>query len=102
MKERNRPAVRAIRSLLAAIDNAEAVPIQQTFDSGAHVAHAAVGAGAGDQPRRELTGADLAQIVEREARERASAQDEYLRAGREDEAQELAEELKIVSAYLHR
>ncbi len=45
MKERNHLAVRAIRSLLAAIDNAEAVPIQHTFETGAHVAGAAMGQG---------------------------------------------------------
>lgn len=99
MKQNATAAVRAIRSLLAAIDNAEAVPLAQTSDSGAHIANATVGAGSGDRPRRELTQADLDRVLAAELIELANARQEYLRTGRQDEARKLEEQIEVLSRY---
>lgn len=99
MKRRETTAVRAIRSLLAAIDNAEAAPLEETTVSGAHIARATLGAGSGDRPRRELTSADLARVLGAELSERDGARQEYRRAGREGEAAELDREIEILSRY---
>lgn len=99
MKEREVLAVRALRSLLAAIDNAEAVAVEETSDGGTHVAKAAVGAGAGDRARRELTPADIAGIVQAEITERADARAQYLHGGRESEAEELTREIAVLTRY---
>lgn len=99
MKERDKIAVRVIRSLLAAIDNAEAVSAAESSSGGAHVAKAALGAGAGDRPRRELSGDDLAMILQAEIDERVTAKAEYQRGGRENEAAEIVQEIASLAQY---
>jgi hypothetical protein len=61
MRDRDRVAVSALRTTLAALDNAEAVPVEDvgggiSVQSGSeHVAGAAVGVGAAEADRRQLT-----------------------------------------------
>lgn len=61
MRERDRVAVSALRTTLAALDNAEALPVEDvgggiSVQSGSeHVAGAAVGVGAAEADRRQLT-----------------------------------------------
>lgn len=99
MTQRETSTVRAIRSLLSAIDNAEAVPMQETSQESTYVAGAVAGAGAGDRARRELTGTDLARILDAEVTERVSAREEYLSAGHQDAAQDLAREIAVLQRY---
>ena len=94
MRERDRGAVAALRTALAALDNAEAVPLADlprrlAGPSGSeHVAGAAVGVGAAEADRRELAeddehaivAAEVASLLEaalhrRDAGDRKGAQD---------------------------
>ncbi|WP_091629212.1 GatB/YqeY domain-containing protein [Amycolatopsis saalfeldensis] len=101
LKARDRAATTALRSALAAIDNAEAVDVEHLSPSvtgNEHVAGAAVGLGAAEVERRQLTEADVRSIVEKEARDRVDAADEYERLGRLD----LAGDLRAGAAVLER
>ncbi|WP_328606453.1 GatB/YqeY domain-containing protein [Amycolatopsis sp. NBC_00345] len=104
MKNRDRAAITALRSALAAIDNAESVPAEHLPSSAAsneHVAGAAVGLGAAEVERRHLTEADVRSIVEKEAVDRVSAADEYERLGRADLAANLRAEAEVLDRQLH-
>jgi 2'-5' RNA ligase len=75
MRARYRDAVAAIRSALAAVDNAEAVPLDPNdhrHRAGA-IEGAAVGLGAAEVDRQSLTEADVVAIVTREVQEREHA-----------------------------
>lgn len=61
MRMRDREATRILRSTLAAIDNAEAVPAPGSPNAGASVA--SVGVGSTEADRRELTSRDVLAIV---------------------------------------
>ncbi|QRP44589.1 GatB/YqeY domain-containing protein [Amycolatopsis sp. FDAARGOS 1241] len=103
LKNRDRVATTALRSALAAIDNAEAVPVDQPLSTAAgdeHVVGAALGVGAAEADRRELTEADVRAIVESEVRERTSAADEYERLGRIDAADRLRAEADVLRRHL--
>jgi uncharacterized protein len=103
LRARNRVAVTALRSALAAIDNAEAVPAGHPLDSvtgNEHVAGSATGLGAAEAERRPLTEADLRSILENEVRERSAAAEEYERFGRDDRAEQLRAEAEVLSRYL--
>lgn len=98
MRERDRVAVNALRSVLAALDNAEAVPVSADLpvDSD-HVAGAVVGLGAGESARRELTDADERRVVEREIAEMHAEADDAERRGATDRADELRRAAAVVS-----
>jgi hypothetical protein len=103
LKARDRVAVTALRSALAAIDNAGAVPVDLPSDSMAgneHVAGSATGLGAAEAERRHLTDADLRSIIESEVRERSVAAAEYDELGRDDLAERLRAEAEVLSRYL--
>ncbi|TDD54745.1 GatB/YqeY domain-containing protein [Saccharopolyspora elongata] len=101
LKARNNVAVAALRSALAAIDNAEAVPAGRSLSSGnEHVAGAALGVGAAEAQRRRLTESDMRSIVANEVRERAAAAEEYEQAGRDDLAERLRAEAAVLSRHL--
>jgi uncharacterized protein len=103
LKARDRVAVGALRSALAAIDNAEAVPVERPpagVAGNEHVAGAATGPGAAEAERRHLTAADLRSIVENEVRERSAAAQEYERNGRGDLAGRLRAEAEVLGRYL--
>lgn len=103
LKAGDRVAVTALRSSLAAIDNAEAVLVDRPLDGvtgNEHVAGAAAGLGAAEAERRHLTEAEVRSIVENEARERSAAAEEYERLGRTDLAERLRAEAEVLSRYL--
>ena len=108
LKARDDVAITALRSALAAIDNAEAVPADHRSDGVAvdsaagneHVAGAATGVGAAEAERRHLTEADMRAIVENEVRERSAAAQEYKQLGREDVAERLRSEAEVLSLHL--
>jgi uncharacterized protein YqeY len=103
LKARDRVAVTALRSALAAIDNAEAVPVDLPLDSvtgNEHVAGSATGLGTAEAERRHLTEADLRSIVENEVQERSVAAQEYEQLGRNDLAERLRAEAEVLSRYL--
>ena len=77
LRARDTIAVSALRSALATIDNASAVPVGPTpaADVGsAHFAGAIQGVGAGEAERRQLSDAELEEIVRAEVAERQAQQ----------------------------
>lgn len=85
-------AVAALRSALGAIDNAEAVE-QRTSP------RAALGAGAADVERRELSEEDLLRVLAGEITDRLDAAADYQHLGRLEEAARLrAEAAALVAA----
>lgn len=95
MRERDRPAVRAIRSTLGAIANAEAVPAPERLDDPLGSVGLSV-----DVPRRELSADDVRAIVLAEVRERRTAIADYERHGRTERADELRAELRALDRYV--
>jgi uncharacterized protein YqeY len=123
MKARDRTTVAALRSALAAIDNAEAVEVTNTpppgpapsiaadqappaaerstpASEGTPVAGAVLGLGAGEVERRKLTAAEMEAIVRREVADRRSAARAYQGAGQSGHAQRLRAEADLLGSYL--
>jgi len=103
LKAKDNAAVAALRSALAAIDNAEAIPadhLSNRVTGDEQIAGSAVGVGAGEAARRHLTEDDLRAIVEGEIRERVVAAQEYEQLGRIDLAKRLQAEADVLSRYL--
>ncbi|MFE3029661.1 GatB/YqeY domain-containing protein [Nocardia tengchongensis] len=99
MKARDRDATAALRSALGAIDNAEAVDGSEVR-AGA-IENSAVGLGASELPRRDLTESDIAAIVRAEIDDRLSAAGEYeALPGGADRAAALRAEATVLSAHL--
>lgn len=73
MRARDKAAVSALRSTLAALDNAEAVPLEEAGTRGPALEQSPVGAGATEAARRELSECRVADIVRAEATERLDA-----------------------------
>ena len=115
MKSGDRVAVSALRSTLAALDNAEAVDAAAVDaaavdaaagdtaaagGSGLAIERSPVGVGAADRPRRVLTAADVDRLVRAEVAEREQAAREYDRVGRPEQAQRLRAEAAVLAAHL--
>jgi uncharacterized protein len=118
MKARDQTAVAALRSALAAIDNAEAVdtakaPAAEAVDGetttpaaeggpsvAGEIAGAAVGVGAAEVERQTLTPAEMEAIVRAEVAERQTAAQAYARAGHSGRAERLRAEAEVLSACL--
>lgn len=91
LRARDRAATATLRSLLAAFDNAGAVPLT--------AAHVPVYGRANEVARRVLSDDDLRAIVAREADELRAAASEYVAHGR-PEADELWAGIEVLSRYL--
>ncbi|MEV6275861.1 hypothetical protein [Nocardia sp. NPDC051832] len=98
MKARDRVAAAALRSALAAIDNAEAVEVPEVR-AGA-IEDSATGLGSAEVPRRDLSAGDIAAIVRAEIHERRSAAAEYESGGLLDRAGRLRAEADALAALL--
>lgn len=97
MLGKNRDGAALIRTLIAAIDNAEAVeatPEQQSES------FRKLGDPAGEVARRVLSAADIAAVLAREVASRLEAAEDYARNGRADEAAALRRSAEAVGAYL--
>jgi uncharacterized protein YqeY len=92
MKSRRTVTVATLRSLLAAIDNAEAV-------DGTAVVNPVIGR-SNDVPRRELSEAEVRQLVQREADEYAGAVATYERLGLAEELEKVRLKLEVTRQYL--
>jgi uncharacterized protein YqeY len=130
MKARDRVAVAALRSALAAIANAEAVdpsrsppptarpgptgPSPESPDprtgqpeparSGGDppFAGTVVGVGATEMERRSLTGEQVEEVVRAEIAERESAAAGYERAGQLEHAERVRSEARVLTSYLEQ
>jgi uncharacterized protein len=101
MKARDTVAVSALRSVLAAIANAEAISVSApprgaTPSGSQHVAGSAAGLGAAEAPRRELTGADIAAIIAAEVAERRAVAGQFDSAGNAGRAARLRREAEVI------
>jgi uncharacterized protein YqeY len=92
MKSKDTVAISVLRSLLAALDNASAVPVDAT--------HVRVFGRSGDVPGKALSAADCEDILTEELRSRSVAAAEYVRLGRDTEAARLRAEIAVVERYV--
>lgn len=98
MRDKDRTALAAIRETLAAIDNAEAQPIDiGQVDAEGAFAGSVQGLGGAEVPRRELAPAAVQAIVESEIRERLDAAAGYKRLGRREKAEALTRQAGLLS-----
>jgi uncharacterized protein YqeY len=103
MKARDATTTRALRSALAAIDNAGAVDLSQTPHPGQGlIAGAVAGLGAGEVARRSLPERQVVEIVRAEEIDRQSAADDYERLGQRERAAELRAEASVIRDVLYR
>lgn len=103
IKARDRTAIAALRSALAAIDNAGAVPQEPssgTVPGTEHVAGSAIGVGTSEVAPRHLGDAELRSIVEQEVYERLAAAAQYDQLGNGDAAARLRAEAEVLSGHL--
>ena len=100
---RDKIAVSALRSALAAIDNAGAVPpgpAPAASDGSQHVAGAAAEIGAGEGERRTLSEEDIGEIVRAEVAERHAAARDYEQRGHADRVGRLRHEAHVLISAL--
>lgn len=100
IKQRDRVAVSALRSALAAIENAEAVEREESADRRLAIEQIPVGVGAAEVPRRVLSEPDVARIVRAEIADRESAARGYEQAGRSARAEQLRAEIRVLSRHV--
>ena len=111
MKARDRAAVAALRSALAAIANAEAVDPSQPPPPAGHPGTAGAGGdppfagtvaglGATEMERRRLTGEQVEQLVRAEIADRETAAADYERAGQLEQAERLRAEATVLTSHL--
>jgi uncharacterized protein YqeY len=93
IKARDAVAASALRYVLSAIANAEAV----SPDGGAKLPR--LGAGAADVPRRELSSANRLAVIRAEVGERTAAAEQLRRLGRIGEADRLQAEAAVLMSY---
>ena len=101
VKARESATVRVLRTAIAAIDNAEAPPVEESRGGlDEHVAGASVGVGSSDVDRLELTDSDVRDVLAAERDERLDAARTYDHLGRIDEAQRLRTEADVLARYV--
>lgn len=103
IKARDHEAVSALRSALAAIDNAEAVDAQTAPPVGAataEVASSVAGVGAAEVPRRALTESEVETLVRAEVAERLAAADDYEHHDQPEHARRLRREAEVLRRHL--
>lgn len=102
MKQRRRDDVAALRTLLAEIDNAEAVDPapRPTTDTTRHVAGARHGVGSSEAIRASLTAADVRRIVEHHVDEHLADADHHARGGHHESASRLRAQADLLRRYL--
>jgi uncharacterized protein YqeY len=96
MKARQTATVATLRSALAAIDNAEAVPVDETTPIIPFVTQRP------DVPRKVLSDADIQEILQKEVDERNAASAEYARLGQSTEAERLQASAALIANYLNQ
>jgi uncharacterized protein len=103
IKSRDRDAVAALRSALAAIENAEAVapPPPARLREGV-IPGATAGLGSGEAGRAELSDDEIAAIVRAEVDERRVAAGDYAHAGKHERAARLTAEADVLAGHLDR
>jgi uncharacterized protein len=98
MQARDRAAIAALRSALAAIGNAEAVEVPEVSARGGAIEASPAGLGAAEVSRRTLAEADVHRIVVAEIVERAEAARGYDDNGQPEGAAQLRAEAAVLRA----
>jgi uncharacterized protein YqeY len=100
-KDRDTTRVAALRSALSAIDNAE-TPDGVGVDASASgaIANAVVGLGAAEVARRELSDAQIRELVRAEIDERLTAARDFTAGGHTERAAKLHAEAEVLSGLL--
>ena len=103
LKSRDSDALAALRTAIAAIDNAEAVriPDAQPPAMSTHVAGASSGAGSTEATRRQLSGSEVHDILRDQIADHAREADRYDTLGQADAAHRLRRQARALEAYLH-
>ncbi|WP_372517920.1 hypothetical protein [Solirubrobacter phytolaccae] len=104
MKARDKETTSALRTALAAIDNAEAVvaPDHVEAPSSEHVAGARAGVGSTEAERRALSLDDVHTLLQAQIDERAQEADRYDALGQADAAVRLRREADALRGYVPR
>ena len=110
LKARDQVAVAALRSALAALENAEAVRAPDAAapgaatsnDGGEFIAGSLVGVGAAEVERRSLAEDEVRALLHAQVAEREQAAAEYDLLGRREEAERLRAEAGVLEAHLGR
>lgn len=96
MRARDKVSVSALRSALAAMDNAEAVPVGSAELQVLAIEQAAVGVGATEAARRELSEQHITGIVRAEADERLALAAQFTSPAQADRASQLRAEAAVL------
>ncbi|MET7682360.1 hypothetical protein [Streptomyces sp. NPDC005423] len=100
MRARDKAAVSALRSTLAALDNAEAVPADETQLRGVALEQSPVGVGTTEAARRELSEDDVVDVVRAEATERLEVAAQFTAPAHADRAARLRAEAAVLLRFL--
>ncbi|WP_190021490.1 GatB/YqeY domain-containing protein [Streptomyces hiroshimensis] len=100
MRARDKTAVSALRATLAALDNAEAVPVDEAALRGGAFEQSPVGAGATEAPRRELSERCMIDVVRAEATERLEVAAQLTAPAHADRAAQLRAEAAVLLHFL--
>jgi hypothetical protein len=100
MRRRDAASANALRSVLGAIANAEAVAGNPAPLGSGRIARSVDGLGAGDVARRELSEREVEDIVEAEAADRDTAALQYDELGQDAAAVDLRQQAAMLRAYL--
>jgi hypothetical protein len=103
LKARDPDALAALRTALAAIDNAEAVQAPDTGPPTAspHIAGARSGPGSTEVARQRLPLGELHNILRDQIAEHTREADRYQALGQDSAAQRLLRQARTLAAYLH-
>lgn len=103
MKAREPDAVSALRTAIAAIDNAEAVPApdETLATTSGHIAGARAGIGAAEAARRNLSPSEQQAILRDQVSAYNAEADRYASLGQQDAATRLRTQARLLSAYLY-
>ena len=103
LKARDTEALAALRTAIAAIDNAEAIATTDTHRpvTSADIAGASSGVGSTEAVRQSLSSGQLRDIVREQITEYAREADRYDALGQPDAAERLRRRARTLTAYLY-
>lgn len=103
LKARDTDALAALRTAIAAIDNAQAVSASAPAPAvaSAHVAGACSGPGSTEAARRQLGRGELSDILRAQVAEHTREADRYDALGQAEAAERLRRQARTLTAYLH-
>ena len=100
MRARDKDAVRALRTTLAAMENAEAVPVDEAELRGLALEQSPVGVGVTEAARRELSERGVVDVVRAEAAERLELAAQLNAPAHSDRAARLRAEAAVLLRFL--